>query len=131
VKRTAAQLGLGSRLLFAGARDDVPAVMAAIDVLVHPSDQESFGRVVVEAMAAGKPVVGAASGGVGEIIQHGRTGFTVPDNDAERFAAACRELLENSDRRRELGQNGRAYAQENFSIEAVADRVATLYAGLA
>jgi glycosyltransferase involved in cell wall biosynthesis len=126
----ATELGLGSRLLRAGAHRDVPAVMAALDVLVHPSERESFGRVVVEAMAAGKPVVAAASGGPAEIVENGVTGFSVPGLDPLRWAEPVERLVADADLRRRLGEAGRHRAQEHFSLDAMGRQLDQLYRSL-
>lgn len=127
VKTLARRLGVEERILWTGAQDDVPAVMNALDVLVHPADRESFGRVAVEAMAAGRPVVAADSGGLREIVEHERTGLRVPAGDAEGFAAAIARLLDDDELRRSLGQEGARVAAEHFSLATTARQVDAAY----
>ena len=81
------QLGLADRFRFPGHVADPAQIMAEIDLLVHPADNESFGRIVVEAMAAGLPVVGVRGGGVGEIVVDGRTGLLAPPDEPVELAA--------------------------------------------
>ncbi|MCB1057415.1 MAG: glycosyltransferase family 4 protein [Acidobacteria bacterium] len=127
LSQLAQRLGLGDRLLRTGALSDVPAVMSAIDVLVHPSERESFGRVAVEAMAAGKPVVGAATGGVGEIVEDGVTGFTVAGDDPEAWTRPVLALVRDPMLRQSLGTAGHQRVAERFSLDVTADRIETLY----
>jgi glycosyltransferase involved in cell wall biosynthesis len=125
----ARELGLGSRLLFAGYRDDMPQVMASIDVLVHASVQaEPFGRVLIEAMAAGKPVIATRAGGVTEIVADGETGTLVPPGDAEALAEAMVSAIELSpEDRGRIGSKGRARAEEHFSLRRHVDAVTAIY----
>jgi glycosyltransferase involved in cell wall biosynthesis len=92
--------------------------MSQIDVLVHPADHESFGRVVVEAMAAGLPVVGVRGGGVGEIVRDGETGLLADADDAAGLAACIERVGRNEELRRSLGTAGRRRALDTYSLEA-------------
>lgn len=103
-------------------------VMQAIDVLVHPADNESFGRTVVEAMAAGLPVVGVRGGGVGETVIDGETGLLAPPDSAEALAAHIGALVESRALRTRLGAAGKARARTEYSLTACADRLALVYA---
>jgi glycosyltransferase involved in cell wall biosynthesis len=102
-------------------------VMDQIDVLVHPADGESFGRIVVEGMAAGIPVVGVAGGGVGEIIVDGRSGLLSPVDDAAGLAANIEKVVRDPALRAALGQSGREHAQRCYSLEACAARMLEVY----
>ncbi len=89
--------GLANRAHFLGFRDDVPALMKGVDIVAHTSiAPEPFGRVVVEGMLAGKPVIAARDGGVTEIIDDGRDGLLVPSGDANALAAAIRQLADRT-----------------------------------
>ncbi|HEX4601153.1 MAG TPA: glycosyltransferase [Gemmatimonadales bacterium] len=126
--RRAAQLGLAERVAFLGARDDVPELLAALDVLVHcPTAPEPFGRVIAEAMAAGRPVVAAASGGVPEIVRDGEDGYLVAPGDIAGFAAAVVRLLGDGGRRAELGRAGRERAAAWFNPARHAAAVVDAY----
>lgn len=127
LSRLAAELGLGDRLLRAGEQRDVAAVMNALDVLVHPSERESFGRVAIEAMAAGKPVVAAASGGLGEIVVDGETGFSVAGDDPAAWAAPVARLLADEELRRRMGEAGRERARQVFSLDVTVERLDAIY----
>jgi glycosyltransferase involved in cell wall biosynthesis len=118
LERRVRALGLKGRVQLLGFREDARALMAACDVLVHCSVlDEPFGRVVVEGMAAGRPVVAAATGGVPELVEDGRTGLLVPPGDAAALAAALRRLIEDRVLARRLGEEGRRSALHRFNLE--------------
>ena len=122
---------LASRLQFtvkwADFERDVPAMMRSLDILVHPTSQEGSGRVVMEAMGAGKPVIGVRSGGVQELIQDGETGVLVAPKDPVALSGATINLLVDSTRRRQLGARANAYAREHFSHDVTAASIRALY----
>jgi glycosyltransferase involved in cell wall biosynthesis len=119
---------LGPRVIFAGYRDDVPSVLAALDVFVLPSWIEGLPIVVLEAMAQAKPVVATDVGGTGEVVANGETGLLVPPRDVEALADALDALLDDPQRARSLGEAGRRRVREQFSAAAAAQRVLALYA---
>ncbi|HVM69821.1 MAG TPA: glycosyltransferase family 4 protein [Gaiellaceae bacterium] len=108
---------LGVRVELSGERDDVPALLAAADVFVLSSRSEGMPMSILEAMAAGLPVVASAVGGVPELVVDGETGLLVPPGDADALAAALRLVLEDADLRRRLGSAGRERAQRAFGLE--------------
>jgi len=123
----AERLGLVGRVEFAGFRDDVGAELAQLTVAVHASTlPEPFGQVVVEAMAAGVPVVASAAGGPAEVITDGVDGLLVPPGDAGALAAAIGRLLEDRDLRHGLGAAGVRTAQR-FRPERIAAEVEAVY----
>jgi glycosyltransferase involved in cell wall biosynthesis len=124
------RLGLQERVRMLGFRDDVPALMRAMDVVVHASTApEPFGRVVVEGMLAGRPVVASASGGVLEILEDGRTGFLFAPGDAGGLAAVLRGILASPDRGEGVAWAGRDHARRHFAIDAANARVLALING--
>ena len=127
LERRAERLGLTSRVRFTGPRADVPAVLDALDVFVLPSWTEGMPITVLEAMAHGKPVVATAVGGTPELVADGETGVLVPPRDPERLAAAIRELLDDPEKARRLGEAGRERVASNFSEEAMTRRVLEVY----
>lgn len=124
------QLGLDGRVHFLGFREDIPAVMAALDVLAVPSHDEGFGRVVVEGMAARKAVVATNVGGIPEIIENNCTGCLVPPRDAQVLATTIIELLENSEKRVSIGQVACQVARERFDLPNYVQRIQQLYTTL-
>jgi glycosyltransferase involved in cell wall biosynthesis len=107
----ATRLGVASHVIWAGPRLDIPEVLAALDVFVSPSLQETFGLAVLEAMAAGLPVVAVAVGGVPELVCHGETGLLVPLGDDEAMRHAILMLIRDEHQRRRLGEAGQRRAR--------------------
>jgi glycosyltransferase involved in cell wall biosynthesis len=122
-----AQAGLRDRFAWPGFVEDPRAIMSDIDLLVHPADEESFGRVVVEAMAAALPAVGVRGGGVGEIIRDGETGYLADPDNARQLATGIQRLVSNAELRRTMGLAGRQRAESTYSLEACATGVARVY----
>jgi glycosyltransferase involved in cell wall biosynthesis len=129
LSRLVAELGLQDRLTFAGARRDVAAVMHALDIFVLTSRHEGFGRVVAEAMAAGRPVVATAEGALPELLDGGSLGRLAPAEDAAAFAEQMGSLLADRDAAAALG-GAAAVAARQFDAPAIAARVWTRYRGL-
>ena len=117
--RRIAELGLGDRFRFPGFVPDPPRLMAAIDLLVHPAEGESFGRVAIEAMAAGPPVVGVAGGGIAEVVVDGETGLLGPPDDPGALAAGIERLVRDPDLRRRFGRAGRERVAARYSLPAL------------
>jgi glycosyltransferase involved in cell wall biosynthesis len=125
LQRQARTLGVADRVHWLGFRSDVPALMKAVDVVVHTSTcAEPFGRVIVEGMLAERPVVATRAGGAREIIQDGVNGLLTPPNDAATLAAALKGLLGDRDRAQALAREGAVHARETFSLSSAADRIA-------
>ena len=130
LKRLVTELHLDSQVTFTGYRKDMPSVMAAIDLLVVATEAEPFGRVILEAMAAGKPVVGTGTGGTPELIEAGRTGLLVPPDHPSAMADAILHLLKNPEVSHHMGQSGTRRVQTEFSSEAHVQKVEALYHSL-
>jgi len=121
-------LGIESAVEFTGFRNDIPKVLDELDVVVHASTTaEPFGQVAVLAMAAGKPLVATAGGGILEIVQDGKTGLLAPLGDAGAMAMDIGALLSRPDWAAELGRAGRRRAAELFTIERTARQIMELY----
>jgi glycosyltransferase involved in cell wall biosynthesis len=127
LKAHAAALEVGDRFRFLGHREDIPALLAAADVFVLPSLFEGSSLAVLEAMAAGKPVISSAIGGTDELIVDGESGLLVPAGDPAALADALRRLLADRELSRRLGAVGRCRALQNFSASATAERVVRIY----
>ncbi len=118
---------LGDRFAFLGHRNDVPALMAAFDVLVVPSINEGMGRVILEAAAAGTPSIASDIGGIPEMIDDAKTGVLVPPKDADAIASVLLELARAPQRLRTMGDAARARAVPRYSVEEMVARVESLY----
>jgi glycosyltransferase involved in cell wall biosynthesis len=121
-------LGLGSHFRFLGFRSDVPAVLSELDVFVLSSTSEGFPLVVLEAMAAGKPVVVTRCGGPEEVVEDGREGFLVPPTDVEALASKIGVILRDPWLGAMLGVNGRIKVSAHFSLEKMVKDHEALYA---
>jgi len=133
LEREAASLGLGASAIFLGDRQDMPAVLASMDVAVNPSGSESLSNVILEAMAAGLPVVAYGVGGNGELLDcrcSDQRGALIPEGNETAFADAVQKLLADSALREQLGGNARQFEQENFSLDQMRQRYAELYVTL-
>jgi glycosyltransferase involved in cell wall biosynthesis len=127
LRRRAEVLGVAPRVHFLGWRDDAAHVVSAADVVLLPSVQESFGMALAEAMALGKPCVGAAVGGIPEVIEDGVTGRVVPPEVAA-FAGALAPLVGSAALRRAMGDAGALRVARHFTLDAQADRLAGVLA---
>ena len=124
----AEELEMTARVEFLGFRDDIPALMPQIDVVVHASILgEPFGQVVIEGMAAGKPLVATDGGALPEIVVPGETGLLVPMGDDLAMAEALRALLSDPIRARAMGEAGRERVARLFTIRHTARKVETVY----
>ncbi len=131
VRSAAHALGLDAVVTFVPHRRDVTNVLAALDVVVCPSIHEPFGMVVIEAMAAGRPVLASDSGGPAEILSHGETGMLFRTGDAHALAQALLPLLDSPPLRKSLGGAARKSVARRFhraryaaDMQAVYDRLA-------
>ena len=122
-----AQEAAGERIIFCGWRDDLAQLLPALDAFVSTSRDEPFGRVLVEAMAAGVPVLTNDSGGKGYIIEDGRTGRVLPDRDLHGLADALFDLVTRPQAAAELAANARRAALARFDISRTADKVLEVY----
>jgi glycosyltransferase involved in cell wall biosynthesis len=119
--------GLAGRVVFAGFREDVAGLLAAADLVVHPSHADALPTALIHALAAGVPAVATRVGGIPEIVGDD-AGVLVPPADPAALAAAVRALAGDPQRRREMGEAARARFAERFEGTAWARRLAALYA---
>jgi len=126
LERDAKKMGIGDRVIFLGDRRDIPAVLASMDVAVLTSDSESLSNVILEAMAAGVPVVAYRVGGNAELVNEERGDLVAP-GDEEGFAAAVERLLASPPLRAQLGRSARKFAEDNFGLENVRARYEDCY----
>ena len=125
------RLRLDGRVILTGFRADVPSVLQGLDLFVMSSVTEGLGTSVLDAMAAGLPVVGTRAGGIPESVVDGQTGLLVPPGDAPALARAIADLLRNAAKRRAFGAAGRQRARAAFSAERMVDETAAVYAAVA
>jgi glycosyltransferase involved in cell wall biosynthesis len=127
VHALARELRIEESLLFAGFREDVPRVLAALDLLVVPSRSEAFGNVVLEGMAASLPVAASGEAGIRDIVADGETGVLFPPDDPDTLAAAMVRLLRDPDARRAMGRKGRERVENLFDRRKRTDLIERLY----
>lgn len=130
LRELAGRLGLQDSVYFLGYRRDIPAVTAALDVAVLTSRREGLGLVLLEAMAAAKPVVATAVGGITEVVEHGVTGLLVPPGRPDEVAAAVLRLLRHKELAAKLGRAGQALVARRFSLASMAQGTAEVYRSL-
>ncbi len=118
--RSAEQLGIGHRTTFLGTRRDVPLLLPGLDVSCLSSVHEGVPIALIEAMAAGVPIVASDCGAVRDIVEDGKQGFLVPVGDVDRFADRLHLLAGDAALRDQLGKAGRARAEREFDIERTA-----------
>ncbi len=128
LERRIAAEGLAGRVRLLGFRDDVPDLLAAADLLVHPSRVEGFGYAVAEAMAAGLPVVATRASSLPEIVADGETGLLFPVDDAAALARAIAVYAGDPARRAGDGARGRERVAREFSRERRLDELESLLA---
>jgi glycosyltransferase involved in cell wall biosynthesis len=117
------RLGVSDHVRFLPFVENVPEFMAAIDLFVLPSYSETYGLVLIEAMAMGKPVVATNAGGVPEIVDDGRTGLLIPPRDEGALADAIVRVLKDDSLRRDLSEQARRDALERFDSARCVDRL--------
>jgi glycosyltransferase involved in cell wall biosynthesis len=123
----AARLGISDRVRFLGRREDVPELLATCDVFALPSLYEGSSLAVLEAMAAGIPIVSSAIGGTDELIEDGRSGLLVPPGDAEALAGALRRLLAEPELGAAMAARARERVEGGLRREQMAARVSGVY----
>lgn len=119
LEQRARELGIGDHVVFTGSRFDVPQLLRSLDVFVLCSySVECFPMALLEAMAAGRPAVCTAVGGIPEMITDGETGFLVPPHNAEALAEGIGRVLDDPGLRRRMGQSARRRVETEFSLRA-------------
>jgi glycosyltransferase involved in cell wall biosynthesis len=128
IRQLPKKLGIENLVEFTGFCSDIEEVIEGLDLVVHASmTGEPFGQVIIEGMAAGKPVVATNGGGVPEIVEDGSTGILVPMGDVQAMADAICEILADPVRAREMGIRGRQRVENHFTVELTASKVETVF----
>ena len=130
LKRHADEHRVADRVIFAGLRSDVPALLSAADVSVMPSLNEALSNVLLESMAAGAPTVATRVGGTPEALIHEETGLLVPPGEARALAAAIVRLLEDRSAAARLGRSARQFVHSRFSVDQMVRATEQLYTSL-
>ena len=129
LKGEAYRTGVSDKVKFLGWRDDIPEIMQILDIFVLPSLNEGMGRVLVEAMASGKPIVASNVGGIPDLVKHGHNGFLVGPGDVNGLSLAIKKLIEDEQLRPKMGTNGRAMAWD-YGVEEMIKKIDDLYTSL-
>ena len=127
LERLASEVVPEGRIKFLGVLPNPTDIMRSLDVLVHPCDIEPFGRIAIEAMAAGTPVVGPNVGGISETVVDGETGILVAPGAPEAFANATEQLIRDPSLRAKMGSAGQKHVREHYTIERMWKRLSPLY----
>lgn len=127
LKSLAADLELSSRVEFLGVRKNVPQLMQQATALIHCSESEGLPWVVLEAMAAGLPVIGSSIGPIQEMLEQEKTGLIVPLRDVPGYANALRKLITQPELSKHLARNARHSVEERFSARSMVEQLAGVY----
>lgn len=125
--KQACQLGIGEQVIWLGWREDVPRLLAAIDLLLAPSLFEGFGLIFLDAMAHGLPIVSSTASAIPEVVISGETGFLVAPRDVEGMATAIHSLLSDPALRERMGRAGRDRLRLYFGAERMISKTAAIY----
>lgn len=127
VKETVDRLSLKDNVFFLGYRPDVPRIMEDLDLVVVPSYEEPFGRVLLEAMAKGKAVIATDAGGIPEVVIPDETGVLVPPRNPRALADAINMLLLNPDKAKKMGKKGLEHVKIKFTVERHIEQIEQIY----
>lgn len=127
LEQIARDLGIAERVIFTGKRADIPALLGLSDIFVLPTLNDALPTVLMESMAAGKPIVASNLGGVPEMVIDGENGLLVPLQDPQKLAQACMKLLEDPTGAVAMGETGKRMVTEHFSIEGQCRRLEEIY----
>jgi len=127
LRRLCTAMGLDDAVSFMGFFDDLPEKIELVDIQVHPSDMEGVALAICTGMAAGRPLVCTAVGGVPEVIHHGETGLLVPHGDDDAFIDEVSRLVEDEGARNALGSGARRFIENDYSLDKAVRDVEETY----
>ncbi|MBI4437189.1 MAG: glycosyltransferase [Candidatus Omnitrophica bacterium] len=127
LEKACSTLGIQHHVLFLGEQERIQAILKRCDVVVLSSLNEGMGRVLLEAQAMGKPVIGTRVGGIPEVIQEGKTGYLVPPKDPQALAEKLLLLLKDPEKGRKMGEAARIWVDETFSVQEMVRRIDAVY----
>lgn len=120
-------LGLQKRVIFLGFRSDIPQLMAACNLITHTSTApEPFGRVIVEGMLSGRPVIASAAGGTVELVEPNQTGWLCPPNDPQKLAVLINTCYHNPIQTQKIADQAQAKARQQFHLDSMHQQIAQL-----
>ena len=125
------EYGLAKHVRFIGWRTDALDIVSLMDIVIHPSLAEGFGRAVLESMALGKPVIASAVGGLREAIKDGRNGYLVAPGDADAITLRWRELLSSDELRHRLGKEAERTVFTDYLIDDKVARLSEIWSEMA
>ena len=121
------KLGLSEKVQFLGYQNNILEILRSMDIFILPSLWEGMPNAILEAMAAGLPVVATNVGGTPEVVVDGETGFLVPPRDPEALANAIKLLIDDPELRKKFGQAGRERVERHFTIQETVRKTEELY----
>ncbi|HBR21120.1 MAG TPA: glycosyltransferase family 1 protein [Nitrospiraceae bacterium] len=122
--------GLSEKVFMLGLRKDIPEILKSIDIFALPTLQEALGTSFIEAMAMGKPVIGADVGGVSEVIKNGVNGYLVEPDNPLALAEAIIKMLKDREAARLMGTEGRKIVEKDYTVEKMCERMYAIYLSL-
>ena len=127
LKQLVIDSNINNQFIWGGFQPNIPELMSAIDILVHPCEVEGFGRIAIESMAAGKPVIGPTTGGIAETVKNNTTGILVQPGNIHSFAEAVENLIINDKLRLKLGTQAKKHVSRSFSISDHTNKITEIY----
>lgn len=127
LRTLARQLGVHDKIVWAGFREDVPTVLEAFDIFMLTSSLEGFGLVLLEAMAAQRPIIASRTSAIPEIVEDGNTGLLFPTKDVEALSLAIGRLTADLAARRRMGTAGRERLEKHFKVSTMVSKTSALY----
>ena len=127
LEQVASELGISGKVLFLGHRLDAPEIMSTFDIYCLPSFYEGMPLSIMEAWAAGKPVIATDVLGIAELVTHGVNGYLVPSDEPRKLADGIMDIVRNDRLREQLAENGNRFALEQCGIGAMVKRYEALY----
>ncbi|MCU7919246.1 MAG: glycosyltransferase family 4 protein [Candidatus Thiodiazotropha sp. (ex Epidulcina cf. delphinae)] len=121
------EMKLQEQVMLAGFREDLPAILPCLDLLVHPALMEGLGIALLQAASAGLPIVAVDAGGMPEVVEDGVNGRLIPPGSVEALEDAVRQLLTDEDLRRRMGASGREKMRQHFSVARMVDGNLSVY----
>ena len=131
IERMIQKMDLKEKVIMLGHREDIPEVMASLDVIVHPSTgHEGLPRTILQALAMGKPIIASKVGSISELIKHLTTGILIPSCNSEAIAKAVVEVYKNPHWALQMAQEGQKIVKQHYSYEAMLNKIENIYTTL-